>query len=168
MTGLAHLEVVEDREAFLRAQHVALSRVAYLLAGQDAAAQDLVQDTLVQVIVKWQTVSRASSPDAYVRRIMLNTLLAGRRRSWTRERPHAHLPDVLAADDLGSVDDRAMLAQALRTLPVRQRAAVVLRYYEDQTEAQTAAALGCSVGNVRSLTSRGLARLRADVQEAHS
>ena len=158
---------MEDREAFLRAQHFALSRAAYLLAGQDAAAQDLVQDTLVQVILKWRTVSRATSPDAYVRRIMLNTFLAGRRRSWTRERPHAHLPEALAADDFGSVADRALLAQALLILPARQRAVVVLRYYEDQTEAQTAAALGCSVGNVKSLTSRGLAGLRADLQGAH-
>lgn len=160
---------VEEREGFIRSQYAGLIRAAYLLTGEDAAAQDLVQETLVQVVVHWRKVAGAAVPAAYVRRILLNTFLAGRRRRWGRELPWAEPPEPpeQAQDALdGVVADRDVLARALLTLPARQRAAVVLRFYDDQSEAQTAQLLGCSVGNVKSLTSRGLTALRAQLTGA--
>ncbi len=152
---------MDEREAFIRAQQPALIRAGYLLTGSDAAAQDLVQETLVKVIVGWRAVRRAGAPEAYVRTILLNAFLASQRRSWWRERPAQVLPEPAeVASAYDAVADRDMLARALQALPARQRAAVVLRHYEDRSEAQTAELLGCSVGTVKSLTSRGLAGLR--------
>jgi len=152
---------VGEREEFLSGQHGALSRAAFLLTADPVAAQDLVQEALVRVLVQWRKVERADVPEAYVRRILLNVFLSGRRRSWHREQPHAELPEAAAgAEHYTAVDDLDALRQALLALPPRQRAAVVLRHYEDRSEAQTAELLGCSVGNVKALTSRGLAALR--------
>lgn len=148
----------------MRAQHAGLVRAAHLLTGQDAAAQDLVQETLVQVLVHWSKVAGADEPAAYLRRTMVNTFLSGRRRRWHREHPHAEPPGAVSTDMTSGVDDRDLLARALLALPARQRAALVLRYDDDQTEAQTAIALGCAVGTEKSLTSRGLAGLRLQLQ----
>lgn len=79
--GPAHHQGVDEREAFIRAQQPALIRASYLLTGSNAAAQDLVQETLVKVIVNWRKVQRADAPEAYVRTILLNTHLASQRRS---------------------------------------------------------------------------------------
>lgn len=151
----------EERDAFLVAQHGALVRAAFLLTGQRASAEDLAQETVVRAIVKWRLVRRADEPSAYLRALLLNVFLADRRRRWTGERPSAVLPDRPADDAYAAPDDRDQLRRALLQLPPRQRAAVVLRHYEQRSEAQTAELMGCSVGTVKSLTSRGLAALRA-------
>ncbi len=155
---------VDDQELFIRSQHAGLMKAAYLLTGQEASAQDLVQETLVRVVQHWRRVARADSPAAYVHRIMLNTFLGGRRRHWRGELPYADPPvqDSDAPD--AAVAERDRLARALLTLPPRQRAAVVLRHYQDLSEARTAELLGCSTGNVKALTSRGLAALRAQLE----
>lgn len=148
-------------EAFAAAHHAQLVRSAYLLVGESHAAQDLAQDTLVQVLQKWRKVESADHPAAYARRVMLNLFLTGQRRRWHGETPSAELPDRPRADDPNAAaDERDVLRRALRALPPRQRAAVVLRHYEQLSEAQTAHLLGCSAGTVKSLTSRGLAALR--------
>jgi RNA polymerase sigma-70 factor (sigma-E family) len=148
-------------EDFVTGQQPALLRAAYLLTGSSPAAQDLVQETLVRVLVQWRRVERADAPEAYARRIMLNVFLGGRRRAWVGELPHGELPETATASAYDGVDARDALRRALLAMPARQRAAVVLRHYEDRTEAETAALMGCSVGNVKALTSRGLVALRA-------
>jgi RNA polymerase sigma-70 factor (sigma-E family) len=152
--------VGSDCEQFVSGQHAALSRAAFLLTGDAVAAQDLVQEALVRVLVQWRKVQRADVPEAYARRILLTTFLGGRRRAWHREQPQADPPDRAGTSPYEAVDDLDGLRRALLALPPRQRAAVVLRHYEDLSEAQTAELLGCSVGNVKALTSRGLAALR--------
>lgn len=150
----------QERNAFVAAQHAPLVRAAFLLTGQQAAAQDLAQETLVRVMVKWRLVRRAAQPEAYVRALLMNVFLDGRRRRWHGEVPSASLPDGEHFDPYVRPDDRDELRRGLLVLPARQRAAVVLRHYEQRSEAQTAELLGCSIGTVKSLTSRGLATLR--------
>lgn len=135
-------------------------RAAFLLTGSQHDAEDLVQDALVRIVGRWRRVAAADDPVAYANRILLNVFLSGRERRWRGEVPHASVPEEPGAGEYGRVDDRDRLRRALLTLPPRQRAAVVLRHYEQRSEAQTASSLGCSVGTVKSLTSRGLAQLR--------
>jgi RNA polymerase sigma-70 factor (sigma-E family) len=149
---------VGECEQFLQREYPALARAAWLLTGDRTAAEDLVQETAVRIVLQWRRVARADAPAAYVRRVMLNAFLGGRRRSWHAELPTAQVPETGRAEEH---DDREALRRALLALPPRQRAAVVLRHWEDRTEAETAALLGCSTGNVKALTSRGLAALRA-------
>jgi RNA polymerase sigma-70 factor (sigma-E family) len=124
-------------------------------------AEDLVQETMVKAYAQWRRVARADSPDLYVRRVLTNTYLSWRRGGWFRRTVlHAEVPDTVATD---GTDTRALhqyLWERLRTLPPRQRAAVVLRFYEDLPDAQIAEVLGCAVGTVRSLISRALTSLR--------
>lgn len=146
---------------FTAAQWPSLSRTALLLVGDRGHAEDLVQTTLVKVWAVWPRI-RTEAPESYARRVLVNTVISWRRRHWHRERPAARLPDRATPGDVAdSVSTRAALAAALSTLPTRQRSAVVLRFAEDLSEAETARAMGCSVGNVKALTSRGLATLRA-------
>ena len=154
----------EDRDRFLAAQHAPLVRAGFLLTGQQSSAQDLAQETLVRVLLKWRLVRRADDPPAYVRALLVNVFLDGRRRRWHGEVPHDVLPDSGATDPYQQPDDRDLLRRGLLLLPPRQRAAVVLRHYEQRSEAQTAELLGCSVGTVKSLTSRGLAALRGHLR----
>ena len=139
----------------------ALLRTARMLTGDEQMAEDLVQTTLERVWPHWQRVARDRDPDAYVRKVMVNTYSSWWRRKWRGEQPTSYLPEVTAADDDYA---RADLADALRrllpTLTPGQRAVLVLRYYEDLTEPATADVLGCSVGTVKSQTSKALARLR--------
>lgn len=162
------MSVMSTGEAFAAAEHARLVRAAFLLTGDAHAAQDLAHDALVRVLQKWSKVEAADDPAAYARRIMLNLFLTARRRSWRGEIPQAAVPDAPASGDEHAVaDDRDQLRRALAALPPRQRAAVVLRHYEQLTEAQTAVLLGCSVGNVKSLSSRGLAALRTVDRSEH-
>ena len=137
-----------------------LLRTAYLLTRDHALAEDLLQTALVKAWTAWWRIE--DNPEAYVRRIMVNTYSSWWRRRWTAERPTETLPEVTADDEIGDHAERQDLWTALRQLPRRQQAAVVLRYYEQLTEAETAAVLGCSVGTVKSQTSRALAKLRID------
>jgi RNA polymerase sigma-70 factor (sigma-E family) len=142
---------------FVRQRSPALLRSAWLLTGDWHAAHDLVQTALEKSWPRWGR--RIDNPDAYVRRVLTTTYLSWRRRRWTGELPSPQPPERPATDDLA--DLRLTLLGALARLTPRQRAVIVLRYYDDLSEAETAAVLGCSVGSVKSHSSRGLAQLRA-------
>jgi RNA polymerase sigma-70 factor (sigma-E family) len=151
----------EEFDAFLAGRAVSLARMAYLLTGDHGQAEDLLQSALLKTYRHWGRVSKYDAPTAFVRRVMINELVS-RRRRW-REQPVASLPDrpaQAARDDIAQADTRDELWRAIGGLPSRTRAVLVLRYWEDLSEADTAAALGCSVGTVKSQASRGLARLR--------
>ena len=147
--------------AFVRAHTAALLRTAYLLTGSSSAAEELVQDTLVRLYPKWHRVAAADAPLAYVRRSLTNGYLNSRRRASRREVSVEDVPD--RADEWRADDrfaDRDEIWAMLHTLPDRQRAALVLRYFADLPDAAVAEALGCRPATVRSLVSRGLAALR--------
>jgi RNA polymerase sigma-70 factor (sigma-E family) len=149
-------------DAYVRRQSWALLRLAYLLTGDHHRAKDLVQTTLTKLLPRWDTIVARGDPHAYVRTVMVHTALGWRRRKWHAEQPTGELPDRPAnRDAVAAADDRERLRRALLRLPPRQRAAVVLRHYEDLSEAQAAAALGCRVGTVKAHTAKGLERLRA-------
>ena len=144
-----------------------LVRTARLLtAGDRHLAEDLVQSALTKLYVSWSAFRRADSPDAYLRRTLVNALTDERRRIWRRrERPMAEVPDRPRPDaDLDQIDE--VLQRALRELPPRMRAAVVFRYFYQLDVAETANALGCSVGTVKSQTARALDKLRAALQQS--
>ena len=148
-------------EDFVRGRSTAHLRTAYLLTGDRGHAEDLLQSVLERVARRWSAISE--SPDAYVRRSLANAAT----NRWRRRRP----PEVQLNDDLPHAASdathrlvlRDQLVRALLALPARQRAVLVLRFFDDLTEAETAQALGCSVGTVKSQTSRGLERLRSVV-----
>jgi RNA polymerase sigma-70 factor (sigma-E family) len=145
---------------FVAARSPALLRTARLLAGDWAAAEDLLQDALAICWRRWSRID--GNPEPYVHRVLVNTYLARRRRFWNRERPTGELPETPVDDVSERVVVHEQVEAALRALTPRQRAVVVLRYYEDLTEAETARVLGVSVGTVKSQTSKALARLRVD------
>ena len=142
--------------AYVASRRRALLRAAWLLTGDWHLAEDLVQTALAKAYVAWR---RMDEPDAYVRRILMTTYVTWWRRRWNGEQPTAELPEKASAAH--DADLRQQVYGVLRELPRRQRAVVVLRYFEDLTEADTAAALGCSIGTVKSQHARALARLRA-------
>jgi RNA polymerase sigma-70 factor (sigma-E family) len=148
---------------FVTARSPALVRSAWLLTGDLATAEDLVQTALAKVWSRWAQVNRQDAPEAYVRRVMMSTFLTWKRRRWNAELAVGELPDSASArNDLHEVELRASVAHALRSLPPRQRAVVVLRHFEDLTEAQAAEALRCSVGTVKSQNAKALKHLRAN------
>ncbi|AIR98120.1 SigE family RNA polymerase sigma factor [Streptomyces glaucescens] len=156
----------EEFQAFVIGRWPRLMRTAFLLTGEQHAAEDLVQSTLERVYVAWRKVGSADEPEAYVRRVMINTHARKHRRRLREflapkdDSGLAHdQPDT--GDRIAQADDRNALLKALAGLPVRQREAVVLRYWEDLTETQTAEAMGCSVGAVKSNAAKGIAKLRA-------
>jgi RNA polymerase sigma-70 factor (sigma-E family) len=158
-----------DFEHFVAASSDALLRTAYLVAWDPVEAEDLVQECLLAVARRWPRVRRMDHPHAYARRVLVNLALDGAKRR-ARHRQElvgdeaptlAALPDEASARRLNAVGVRAELIEALGTLPPRQRAVLVLRYFEDLSEAQAADLLGCSVGTVKSTASRGLTRLQA-------
>lgn len=149
---------VELRE-FVSARGPALSRTAYLLTGDHQAAEDLVQETYVVLVRRWQKAGRLD-PEAYVRTILYSRFVDGWRRRRLWELPWASPPDVPGGDEAGTVTDRLTLRDALARLTPRQRAVLVLRFYEDLTETQAAAALGISPNTVKSQTRVALQRLR--------
>ena len=147
--------------AYVVARSAGLLRTAYLLTGNRADAEDLLQTSLAKTYLAWDRVREREALDGYVRRIMINTQTS----FWRRRRPEApydEVPDAPGRDQHADSDLHDALWTALGTLSGKQRAMVVLRYYEDLSEAETAAALGVSVGTVKSTTSRALAALRAD------
>src|ERR1700754_5118658 len=146
---------------FVAARLARLSATAYLLAGDHHAAQDLVQSTLVKIARHWDRVSNLGAPDAYVRKALYHEFVSSRRLSRRREVPTASPPDGPAPRN--EADDavrRLLLRKALARLTAKQRAVIVLRFYEDLPEAEVAEALGCTVGTVKSQTHHALARLR--------
>ena len=149
---------------FMSARWSSLFRTAYLLTGDRHEAEDLLQTALARTFVRWKGIRDKAAADAYVRRAMLN--LASRRwRTRGREVTLERLPEPAHDGGVGSSDARMLLWQEVVNLPPRMRAALVLRYYEDLSEAATAAELGCSVGAVKSQTHHALRRLRAALGE---
>ncbi|EMF50840.1 MULTISPECIES: SigE family RNA polymerase sigma factor [Streptomyces] len=153
-------------QSFVVSRWPRLLRTAFLLTGEQHAAEDLVQSTLERVYAAWRRVGAADDPDAYVRCVMINAHARRHRRRLKEflapkdDSGLTHeLPD--ADDRIARADDRGALLTVLAALPARQREAVVLRYWEDLSEAQAAEAMGCSVGTVKSNTARGIAKLRA-------
>lgn len=148
---------------FAAARQHSLLRAAYLMVGDEALAQDLVQEALTKTYVAWPRLRRTESAEAYARKAITTTAIGWfRRKGWSAERPTDDPPERADrhADPGHTVTRDEWLWRALRELPPRQRAAVVLRYYEDLTEAQTAEALGCAVGTVKSQVSAALRSLR--------
>lgn len=146
-----------------------LLRTAYLTARNLPEAEDLVQETLLRVARHWMRIRSLEHPVAYARRILINLAIdsAGKRQRSARElaEPEGEAWRAASADDqaerdFSSVDAQVELIAALAMLPARQRAVIVLRYWEDLPEAEVAAILGCSTGTVKSTASRGLYRLR--------
>jgi RNA polymerase sigma-70 factor (sigma-E family) len=154
---------MDDFDDFVQASVDDLLRTAYLVTWDAGEAEDLVQECLFKVARRWPRVRRMEQPRAYARKVLINTALDGargrarRRGELDRAEPE---PGVAAAEPLTGLETRAELLAALERLPVRQRAVLVLRYFHDLTEAQTAEVLGCPPGTVESSASRGLARLR--------
>jgi RNA polymerase sigma-70 factor (sigma-E family) len=151
----------EGFREFVAARSPALLRSAWLLTGDEALAQDLVQTALARVWPRWSRLAEPSRAEAYVRRVIVTTYANWWRRRWRAEQPTAEVPDRSRdLDEYAAAETRHDLAVALAALTPRQRAVVVLRYFEDLTEAQTADVLGCSVGTVKSQTHKALAKLR--------
>jgi RNA polymerase sigma-70 factor (sigma-E family) len=150
---------------YVAARLVGLSRAAFLLTGDRHLAEDLVQQALIQVASRWEKISAGGDPDPYVRRVLYTQHVSWWRRRRLVDRPHADPPDVVVADRASDTDTELTVRQALRRLTPKQRAVLVLRYFEDLTEAQTAEVLGLSVGTVKSNTRDALARLRAVAPE---
>ncbi|MFC9291694.1 sigma-70 family RNA polymerase sigma factor, partial [Streptomyces sp. NPDC057052] len=149
--------------AFVEGRRMALFRSAYLLCGNRDEADDLVQTTLVRVVLGARRHERLDNLEAYARKTLINTFIAGRRRFWRRERPYGELPDVAAQS--ADRDTGLMVRAALAALPPKQRAVLVLRYWEDLGVTATAELLGMRESTVKSHTARGLAALRAAVRE---
>ena len=151
-------------EAFRRFvvdESAGLLQTAWMLTGERAMAEDLVQTALARTWPHWSRISAEGTPAAYVRRVMVRTFASWMGRRWNGEIPSALVPET-AVDDraIAAADERDQLIRALAELPRRQRAAVILRHYLDLSEQEAAEALGCSVGSVKSHASRGLARMR--------
>jgi RNA polymerase sigma-70 factor (sigma-E family) len=154
---------VRDDESFGRyvlEAYPDLVRRAILLVGDRARAEDLVQASLVAAYGRW---SRVRQPDAYVRTVMVRTAIGWRKRRWNAETPTDPLPDTRSTlvDSTAGSDLSAAVRAALMELPPEQRVVVVMRYFDDCSEAEIAAALDCSPGTVKSRTSRALASIRA-------
>ncbi len=146
-------------EEFVAGRGQALQRFGYALTGDWALAEDLLQTALARAYPRWSRIQR-DDPEAYVRKIMLNTWSSWWRRRWRGEVPSGQLPDAAGPDNYSSVDSRQALRAALAKLPPRQRAVVVLRYHQDLSEAQVAALLGVTVGTIKSQAAKALATLR--------
>lgn len=174
----------EGRDAafarYVASRQHALLRTAVLLTGDLHSGEDLLQTALSRLYPAWHRIERREALDAYVRRIMINQHTAWWRRTWRRREttvdPADLVPDQRRGGARGAeragpeaaVVERTALWQIVQTLPPRQRATVVLRFYEDLSEAQTAEVMGCSVGTVKAATSRALAKLRPLIAEVES
>ena len=144
--------------SFVAARQTALLRTAFLLTGSWHSGEDLLQTALTKTYLAWPRIKDKSLAERYVRTTMSRTAVSWWRRRWTDEHATDELPEVAVEDP--SYDTREELWRALNTLPARQRAVLVLRFYEDLTEAGIADVLGCSTGSVKSHASRGLKALR--------
>jgi RNA polymerase sigma-70 factor (sigma-E family) len=149
---------------FMLGRWAGLVRFGYGLTGDQQLAEDLAQTALTRAYASWPRVRGAADPDAYVRRIMINS----NRSRFRGRRVPEHLtdspPDHPGYDLVDGPDERTELMTALMSLPAGQRAVVVLRYWMDLSEADTAATLGCSIGNVKSQAARALAKLRVSTE----
>ncbi|MFC7545157.1 SigE family RNA polymerase sigma factor [Plantactinospora sp. GCM10030261] len=150
----------EEFRDFVAARSGALLRTAYLLAGDWATAEDLLQTALTKTYLAWKRLGGIEAVEPYARRVLVNTATSWWRRRWHGERPTESLPERPAPDQIDQQLERDALWRHVQQLPVRQRAVLVLRFYEDMSEAQTAELLNISTGTVKSQTSRALTTLR--------
>jgi RNA polymerase sigma-70 factor (sigma-E family) len=157
-----------DRDAafreYVQTRGAALLRMAIVLTGNRADAEDLVQASLAKTYLAWDKINERAALDAYVRRAMVNTHISWWRRRRVEEFPTDELPEQVVADHARESDMAEVVRRALDRLPQRMRAAVMLRYFEDMTEPEIAATLGISLGTVKSTVSRAVARLRIDAE----
>jgi len=155
---------VADRqgfEQFVAARSPGLLRISHLLTHDWALAEDLLQTALARAWLAWHRIDGA--PEPYVRKIIVNSYASWWKRRWNGEEPHGEMPEpVSGRDPHNQVNDRDALWLALGRLPKRQRAVLVLRYFEDLSEAEVAELLSCSVGTVKSQANRAIAKLRLD------
>lgn len=168
-----------DFSKYVAARQHALLRTAYVLTGDRHNAEDLLQTALAKAYLSWGRLHDLRGADGYVRRIMINEHTRWWRLAWRRREhsmstppepravgggaaPGFGMPDV---DAIERAEERDAMWRLVQSLPARQRAAVVLRYYEHLTEAETAEIMGCSVGTVKSQTSRGIAAMRGRVAD---
>jgi RNA polymerase sigma-70 factor (sigma-E family) len=156
MHGPPRWSAPPEFDDFVRGRHTALLRFAHVLTGDPHRAADLVQDALERTGLAWRRLQRRDNPEAHVRRCIVNVYLNGVRR--VRRETLTADPPERANDDAEPRDEQ--LWAILRTLPPRQRAVLVLRFYLDLSEVDTAQVLGCTVGTVKSTSSRALAKLR--------
>lgn len=150
---------------WVEARVPALLRFAYLVTGSQHAAEDAVQSALTRACERWSKVRRTTDPDAYVRRMIVNAHISAWRRSGRRELSVAEVRDTEVLDHAGGIATGDAVWRVCGTLPPQQRAAVVLRYYEDLEYAEIAAILGVAQATVRSHVHRALAAMRAELQE---
>ncbi len=150
---------------FVDRQQRALLRLSFLLAGDRSHAEDLAQTALMKTYRHWDRITLGGEPTAYVRRVLVTTHTSRRRRAFHREQPSERLPDFAAPEHADRLDESERLRRALAALPPRMRATVVLRYYEDLSELQTAQLMGCSESTVSTQAVRGLARLRSALSD---
>lgn len=152
---------IEFRE-FVTARSGALHRAAYLLTGNRSTAEDLVQTALIKTYLAWRRIGTIESLEAYTRRVLYNTNASWWRRRSASERPTESIPDTAGAPDrIEETVHRNLMWRYVKALPKRQRAVLVLRYYEDLSEADSAKVLGVSTGTIKSQTSRALGNLRS-------
>jgi len=154
-------------EAFVTARGPALLRFAFMLTRDAGLAEDLVQEALIRAYGRWSQLVRLDSPEAYVRRIVVNQMLSWRRRRSTGEVPGS-APEHGTPDATDALAERDLVWRVIGGLPARQRAVLVLRYYEALTDREIADVLDCAEGTVRSLAARAFETLRRHPQLARS
>jgi RNA polymerase sigma-70 factor (sigma-E family) len=157
---------VDDAEEALFGEYAAqrlasLRRLGFLVCGDWHLAEDAVSTVMAKLYVSWRSISRTDNIDAYVRRMLIRAIVDERRRPWRRESPAEYpLSPPPRTTGTDTLDDRMVLREALSRMPPRRRAVLVLRYFEELSVEETAAAMGCSTGTVKSQTARALAALR--------
>jgi len=156
---------VTDFESWLVAREPALQRLALLLTGDGHSAQDLVQTSLAKLYLAWDRLDDRANVDAYARRILVNEHRTAWRRPWRRREVVTDVPPDAPAPTIEYDGSREVVWQFVASLPPRQRAVIVLRYYEQLTESEITDVLGISVGTVKSQASRAIAALRARMPE---
>jgi RNA polymerase sigma-70 factor (sigma-E family) len=158
----------DEFDEFVRSRAPALTRFAFLLCGDEATAQDLVQSALARTMMRWRRVDPGRL-EAYVKAAIVNEQRALWRRPWRRAEISTGVPPERAGEDsIDRLDERDALRRALLRLPIGQRTAIALRYFDDLTEAEAAVVMNCSVGMVKSQTFKGLARLRTELSRERS
>jgi RNA polymerase sigma-70 factor (sigma-E family) len=159
----------EDFRDYVAARGSALLRTAVVLAGDRVEAEDLLQAALAKTYLAWDRINDRAAVDGYVRRAMVNTQISWWRRRKLEIYPTDELPDLPVddGDHAGRSELHDALGRALERLPLRQRLAVKMRYYEDMSETEIAKELGVSVGTVKSTVSRAVAKLRDDSELEH-
>ncbi|MEU6389557.1 SigE family RNA polymerase sigma factor [Streptomyces sp. NPDC046939] len=160
-----YADQVTEFDEYVRTHHAVLLRSARRLVADPLDAQDLLQTALLRMYRRWEHISDKRLADAYVRRVMFNARTERWRARNLQEIPTEHLPDTPGEDPAEQLDDRALLLDVLKVLTPRQRAVVVLRYWEQMSTQETALALGTEIGTVKSTLHRALARLRKELAE---